>query len=69
MTRSEVVKFYGSQTKAAHALGITPQAVNKWPSEGDLPAMIAYRVEVVSGGALKANQPNPCYCHACGKEL
>jgi len=51
MNRTEVIEFFGNQARTARALGITRQAVCRWPDP--IPLQAAARVEKVSGGKLK----------------
>lgn len=51
MKRNEVIEFFGNQARTAKALGITRQAVCRWPEI--IPLAAAARIEKVSGGKLK----------------
>lgn len=51
MKRIEVIEFFGNQSRTAKALGITRQAVCRWPDI--IPLQAAARAEKVSGGKLK----------------
>lgn len=51
MNREDVIRFFGNQARTAKALGITRQAVYRWPDI--IPLSAAARVEKVSGGQLK----------------
>lgn len=42
MKKSDAVKLAGSQSDLARLLGITPQAVSKWPPE--VPPLQVYRL-------------------------
>ena len=51
MKRIEVIEFFGNQARTAKALGITRQAVCRWPDP--IPLQSAARAEKASGGKLK----------------
>ena len=44
MTKSEAIRRAGSQAELARLLGISPQAVSKWPGD-KLPALQRYRLK------------------------
>lgn len=46
MKKSEAIKKFGSQAKLAKALGISRQAVHKWPDE--IPKMRMYQIIVTA---------------------
>ena len=46
--------YFGSYTKMAAALGVTPQAINDWKVKRKIPPMSAIKIEQVSGGKFKA---------------
>ncbi|GKQ73934.1 hypothetical protein KAM447_04420 [Aeromonas caviae] len=53
MNKSDVLSYFGGTAATAKALGISHVAVSKW---GDtIPQGRAYQIEVVTGGALKAD--------------
>lgn len=52
MKKNDVIEHFGSIKKTADALGIWPQAVYSWRE--DVPETMAYKVEVITGGKLKA---------------
>lgn len=54
MKKSDVLKHYGSVTEAADKLDRSKGAVSQWPE--DLPFEIQCYIEVMSGGALKAEK-------------
>lgn len=43
MKKSEAIKLAGSQSGLARLLGISPQAVSKWPDE--VPQLQSYRLK------------------------
>lgn len=53
MNKSDVLSYFGGVAATAKALGISHVAVSKW---GDtIPQGRAYQIEVLTGGALKAD--------------
>jgi hypothetical protein len=53
MKKADVVKHFGNESAAAGALDVTKQAVNGW---GEIvPEGIAYKAQVITGGALKVD--------------
>lgn len=53
MRKDDLIKHFGSQLAAAAALDVTKQAVNGW---GDIvPEGMAYKAQVITGGALKVD--------------
>ena len=53
MKRTDVIQFFGNQARTAKALGITRQAVCRWPEI--VPLAAAARVEKISQGRMKLN--------------
>lgn len=51
MKKSDVIAYFGNQSRTAKALGITRQAVCRWPEI--IPLAAAARVERASAGKLK----------------
>ncbi|WP_406568325.1 Cro/CI family transcriptional regulator [Aeromonas caviae] len=73
MKTESAVKHFGSKAAIADALGIKRSAVSQW---GDtIPQGRAYQIEVLTGGALKADhaptsgQPRPSQRVAPGTPL
>lgn len=73
MKKSDVLEYFGGAAKTASALGVTRSAVSQW---GDtVPESSAYKIEVLTGGALKADpaptsgQPRPSQRVAPGTPL
>ena len=54
MTKSDVIKFYGSGARAAKALGRTRGAVWQWDEL--LPINLQYEIEGRTRGKLKADR-------------
>lgn len=56
MTKSEAVSHYeGSISKLAKALDVSYEAVRQWD---EIPELRQYQLEVITGGALKADRRN-----------
>lgn len=55
MTKTEVIKHFGTQQAVADALGVTIGAVSQWKE--DLPANRQALIELITGGELKADLP------------
>jgi hypothetical protein len=53
MKKRTVIEYFGSVTKTARALGITPQAVSRWKET--IPYVSALDAERVTGRALVVN--------------
>jgi len=54
MTTNDAIKHFGSAAALARALGIGRSAVQQWGEKPPVPRQ--YQIEVVSGGALKAER-------------
>jgi DNA-binding transcriptional regulator YdaS (Cro superfamily) len=55
MKVAEAEQHFGTRRKLAEALGITSQAVAQWGKRGQIPEGMAYKLQVVTEGALKVN--------------
>ena len=55
MNIAQAEQHFGNRRKLAEALGITSQAVSQWAKRGQIPEGMAYKLEVITGGALKVN--------------
>ena len=55
----KVVKDFGSQTKLAEFLGMTPQAVNEWLKRGRISATAAALLEEKTKGEYKKADLRP----------
>ena len=53
MLKSAVIAHFGSPSAAAHAIHVTPQAVNDW--DEIVPEGSAYKYQVVTNGKLKVD--------------
>jgi len=54
MTKDEAIRYFGTQTKLAKALGVSQSTVSEWV---DLPEGRQYQLEIATGGVLKAEKP------------
>lgn len=54
MKKTEAIKFFGSKSKLAKAIGISYEAVRQWPE--DIPYLRQLHIEKLTDGALKAQQ-------------
>ena len=55
--KSDVIEYFGGAAKTAAALGVTRSAVSQW--NDTVPEGSAYKIEVLTGGALKADPAAP----------
>lgn len=55
MTYQELIAYFGSQSKAAKAIGINQSSVSLWKAVG-IPALRQLHIEKVTNGALKADE-------------
>ena len=55
MRKEVVIKHFGTEVAVAEALGISRQAVNKWPDT--VPEGVAYKLQVMTAGLLRVD-PN-----------
>lgn len=53
MNKSNVIEYFGDIRRTADALGISYQAVYKWPDL--VPRSSAYQIQVVTRGKLKVD--------------
>ena len=53
MTKSQAIKYFGSISALAKALGVTYEAVRQWQ---EVPELRQYQIERLTGGDLKADQ-------------
>ena len=56
MSPKQVVRHFGSQTKAAKALGVTRAAVNNWLRRGRVPFPTQCTIKHFTNGALKVKE-------------
>ncbi len=57
MNAKQVVEFFGTQVKAAQALGIAQSSIAEWVSSGDVPMVRQYQIEIATEGQLRADLP------------
>jgi len=57
MSPDQVVEFFGTQSKAAKALGIVQSSISEWVIAGAVPEARQYQIELATGGALRADKP------------
>lgn len=56
MTYQDVIKHFGSQSKAARAIGIKPPSVCLWQKNG-IPFERQCHIQLLTNGALRAEEP------------
>lgn len=56
MTKEEAIKHFGGAPALAEALGVFRQAVYQWD---EIPAGRQFQIELLTGGALKADPAPP----------
>lgn len=54
MKFDHLIKHFGSQVAAAHALGVTQPTLSNWKKRGNIPQLQQMRIELVTKGKLKA---------------
>ena len=57
MTPQELIDYFGSQSAAAAALGITQPSVWDWLQAGEIPESRQYQIQLATDGALRADKP------------
>lgn len=55
MKVQQAEQHFGNRRKLAKALGITSQAVSQWAKRGQIPEGVAYKLQVITNGALVVN--------------
>lgn len=55
MDVKQAEQHFGNRRKLAEALGITSQAVSQWAKRGQIPEGVAYKLQVITNGALMVN--------------
>lgn len=56
MTYDQLIKFFKTQTAAAAALGVTQPSIANWKSRGKIPPLQQLRIELSTGGSLRADR-------------
>ena len=54
MTFAQLIKHFGSQVLAAHAIGVTQPTLSNWKARGRIPHLQQLRIEHITNGKLKA---------------
>lgn len=54
MKFDQIIKHFGSQVAAAHAIGVTQPTLSNWKKRGTIPHIQQLRIEHVTKGKLKA---------------
>ena len=57
MSPKQLVEFFGTQTAAAKALGIEQPTISGWVTDGEIPIIRQYQIELATNGALRASLP------------
>ena len=57
MKPEEIVSYYGTQVKAAAALGVDQSSISNWCTAGKVPLVRQYQVQLATRGKLKADKP------------
>jgi DNA-binding transcriptional regulator YdaS (Cro superfamily) len=57
MTPDDALKFFGSKSEIARALGVQPPSVSEWFDNGEIPEGRQYQLELATEGKLKASRP------------
>lgn len=55
MKKSDAIHYFGTAAELARVLGISKSAISMWGE--NVPARSSYRLELMTGGKLKAAQP------------
>ena len=59
MKIEQVIKHFGTQVALAQALGVRQPTISNWRTRGRIPLVQQLRIEVLSGGKLKAQPLMP----------
>lgn len=57
MHPKQLIEYFGTQAKAARALGLSQPTVAGWVEAGEIPEARQYQVEIATSGALRADKP------------
>lgn len=55
MNYEQLIYFFGTQVKAADALGVTQPTMSNWKARGRIPHLQQLRIEHITRGKLKAS--------------
>ena len=56
MNYDQLIKQFGTQVKAADAIGVSQVAISQWRTKG-IPLGRQYQLQIITGGALLADAP------------
>ena len=56
MTFDQLIKHFGTQAKAASALGCSQPTLSNWKTRGRIPSIQQLRLEHITNGKLKAEK-------------
>lgn len=59
MKRSVAIDYYGTAAELSRQVGVSKSAVSQWKKKGVVPSGVAYKIESMTGGALKVDPA--CY--------
>ena len=57
MNPKQLVDHFGTQVAAAKALGVKQPSIAQWMSDGEIPIIRQYQIEMATNGALRADLP------------
>lgn len=57
MSPHELIGYFRTQVAAAKALGCAQSTVAEWCTQGDIPEVRQYQIELATSGKLKADKP------------
>lgn len=56
MKPQDVIKYFGTQSAAAEALGFGQSSIANWVARGKVPPISQLKLEIITGGKLKADK-------------
>jgi DNA-binding transcriptional regulator YdaS (Cro superfamily) len=56
MTYEQLIKHFGTQQKAANAIGIDQTAISKWHKAAYIPFTRQFQIQIITGGVLQADK-------------
>lgn len=57
MNPKQVIDYFGTQEKAAEALGLRQPSIAGWVGDGEIPLVRQYQIELATNGKLRADLP------------
>lgn len=57
MNPKQVIDHFGTQSKAAQALGLRQPSIAGWVADGEVPLPRQYQIELATKGQLRADLP------------